>query len=350
MRSKTEPTKAAAKLHLLEVQQAMRDGTYVDPVAGKETVASYAAYWLRHHHARPSTKASYGYMLDRYVLPFLGKQKLKDLDYDRLVRWVNELKQTQSEMTGQTLSPTTVHGAHRVLKAMLSTAVKTKRLPYNPARGVPLPPKARPEWQTLSEQDLEKLLLELNEGVPRTLVLCAAMTGLRWSELAGLRWGDVLLNKGVIRVRHTLVGAGKELVEGVPKSARSNRDVPIPRRLHDELVALRTRHPSTDEGLVFTSDRGHPMRNSNWHRIHWDAARCRAGLPDLRMHDLRHNYATWLIRSGADIITVRDLLGHDSVVTTQLYSHSDADRMRAATERLFGSPDVSQRPPQASWE
>jgi integrase len=334
-RTKTHPTKQDARVHLLEVQTSVLAGKYVDPRAGKETVAEYAKYWLAHHHARASTQQSYTGMLNRYVIPILGKVKLADLDYDRLTRWVNELKTHEHYLTGKPISSTTVAGAHRVLKAMLTTAVKTRRISHNPAIGIPLPPKGKVDWKILKRSELELLIQYMPTIQTKTLVLAAGMTGMRWSELAGLTWEHVDLSSGEVRVRQTLVEAGGKMIYGQPKSLSSFREIPLPHRLVVELTDL-WRERASDQALVFLSTKGKPMRRSNFQANFWTPALTATGLTGTRIHDLRHSCATWLIESGVDIVTVKDWLGHDSIVTTQLYAHSSAARKRAALTLTFG--------------
>jgi integrase len=278
---------------------------------------------------------SYRYTVERLINPFLGHHRLVDLDYDLLTQWVNTLKVLPLEDGQGLVSSSTIHGAHRVLKAMLQTAVKTHRLSHNPARGIPLPARGKPQWHIITQAELDKLLLELDEGTPQTLVLCAALTGMRWSELAGLEWRHVRFGKGVISVEQSLVEAGSGSHLGVPKSLSSIREIPMPTRLSEALLALQD---SRDEvaGLVFVSDMGKPLRRSNFSRQYWKPAQRAAGLDNVRFHDLRHSYVSWLMEAGVDPITVRDLAGHDSIVTTQLYSHTSAQRKRSAIDRLFG--------------
>jgi integrase len=156
--------------------------------------------------------------------------------------------------------------------------------------------------------------------VLRALVLAAAMTGLRQSELLGLRWRDVDWAAQRIRVRNTFV-RGEHSTEG--KSDRSTRrSVPMADRLAGELDRWSKRSAyDTEDDLVFAHpEKGTPLDRSKVSKRFKAACRV-AGVREVRFHDLRHTFATRLAASGQPLRTIQEFLGHADSKTTQIYAH-----------------------------
>ncbi len=172
---------------------------------------------------------------------------------------------------------------------------------------------------SLRGDEPDRLLGSARTPRDRLLYLCGLLLGLRVSELVGLRVEDLDLDGGTCTVRH---GKGDR-----------DRALPIPARL---LPELRSWIGTRRDGWVFPSPRsktGHLSARAVQLSIR--AAAARAGISrHTTPHKLRHSYATRLLQRGADIIEVRDLLGHSSVSTTQIYLSSEPERLRSAVDRL----------------
>ena len=168
--------------------------------------------------------------------------------------------------------------------------------------------------------------------VLRVVVLTAAMTGLRQSELLGLRWKDIDWGAQRIRVRNTYV-RGEHSGEG--KSDRSTRrSVPMADRVVAELDRWSTRTVyGTPDDLVFAHPQsGMPLDRTKVSR-RFKKACSDAGVPVIRFHELRHTFATHLLEGGADLRSVQTMLGHADISTTQIYTHVLPSRLRGAIER-----------------
>ena len=175
-------------------------------------------------------------------------------------------------------------------------------------------------------------LLEASRGNRlEALYVLAITTGMRQGEILGLRWEDVDLEEGVVRVRRTLTLAkgGPRLTE--PKTRGSRRSIRLTASAVEALESLRERQQTeraarngswADRDLVFRTRRGTPIRRDNLHAKHWNPLLRRAGLPDIRFHDLRHTCATLLLTKGVHPKIVSEILGHSSVaITLDTYSH-----------------------------
>jgi integrase len=167
--------------------------------------------------------------------------------------------------------------------------------------------------------------------------------GLRQGEALGLRWPDVDLDAGTLTVRVALQRLGKETRLVEPKSARSRRTVVMPPSVVAALRAHRLRQWEEkllaggrwqENGLVFASTIGTPLDARNVVR-QFKASLERAGLPDMRWHDLRHTCASLLLAMGTSARTVMDLLGHSQIgLTMNTYSHVVPELKREAADRM----------------
>lgn len=230
---------------------------------------------------------------------------------------------------------------------MLGAAARRGLIPANPMTR--LEAGERPAVGRRDQRILERAeigaLIDATPPKFRVAVATAAFTGLRVSELLGLTWGDLDLDGGFVRVRKQLGRDGRRVE---PKTAQAKRDVvlmPALGRLLRE-HKLGSRH-SLEHDLVFASERGTGLLDGNLRRRGFAVGVEAAGLnkpdaPRLRLHDLRHTFASLLISGGADVVTVSRQLGHASPnVTLGIYAHMfdasrHAERTRGLLEREFG--------------
>ena len=182
--------------------------------------------------------------------------------------------------------------------------------------------------------------------VLRVLILTAAITGLRQSELLGLRWRDVDWTAQRIRVRNTFV-RGEHSAEG-KSDLSTRRSVPMATRLAAELDRWSKRTPyNTDEDLVFAHpETGNPIDRTKVTRRFQDACRS-AGVRVIKFHDLRHTFATRLAAHGEPLRTIQEYLGHADAKTTQIYAHyapsaQEVERVDAAFASL-AQPEGNER-------
>ena len=170
------------------------------------------------------------------------------------------------------------------------------------------------------------------------LYIVAVTAGLRRGELQGLKWEDVDLEAGMLQVRRTLSEPKGGYIFEAPKSGKG-RNIRLTRRAAEALRAHRKRQLEErmeraglwdEQGLVFPSEVGTPRLGGNLHRS-FKAALSRAGLPEIRFHDMRHTCATLLLRQGVNPKYVQELLGHaDIALTLNVYSHVLPDMGDAA--------------------
>lgn len=310
-------------------------GEWTNPELGRLTVGEYAREWLNGKvRIRPSTRLMYDVVLRNQVLPTWGSVRLDAVRHEDVSAWVAMLH-------GNGLSAARTRHAWIVLSQILELGVRSHRIPNNQARGVELPAlpsKAeRDKTKFLDEQQVWALAEAAGEASLSLLVL--AWCGLRFGELAALRCGSLDVAAREIRVSATLSESNGKLIEGPPKTEASNRTVPLPSWLCDELVArAEGRAP---EDFLLTSPLGGPLRSGNWRYRVFDPAVKAAGLASqrrgdvLRPHDLRHTCASLHIKHGTPPKVLSTMLGHASVaITLDRYGHLYPGDVHLYVDRL----------------
>ncbi len=330
-----------------EVKAAMARNSYIP--ASKLTVAEFLRdKWLPsvEQRLRPSTLSGYRSLLETHVIPRLGQKRLSELDPSDLnLLYADLLKDGRRNGTGG-LSPKTTRNVGVVLGKALRDAARWGLIARNPAPLADPPKQASPgsiEMQTWSKDELRSFLE--HEAVVGDRLFAAfrllAMTGMRRGECLGLRWQDVDFEHGRIAVRQTMILVDNRPRLSLPKTKRSRRSIPLDAGTLVILRAHRARQAQerlafgpgyANSDLVFTREDGTPVNprglSDTFNLLIRDT-----GLPRIRLHDLRHTFATLALQSGAHPKVVSDRLGHSTIsFTLDVYSHSIPSMEEEAAE------------------
>jgi integrase len=313
-RKKTFNTEREARQFEAKLITSSAAGERVDPRGGKIQLRAVYRSWLL---SRPdlSAKVRRGYQ-DNWrirIEPHFGSWPIGKIDHESIQQWVNS-------MSASGLGPRTVRWTHSVLKMTLDRAVEEDQLiGKNPASRTKFPPMRNKPHIYLTAAEVAALAQTC--GAQGDVVLILAYTGLRFGELTGLNVEDVDLGARRIRVRRSITQVGGKLVEGNPKSEAGRRSVPIPERL---MPALKARLDACPPGApAIASPRGSRLSLENWKRaVNWRKSVTEIGRPELRVHDLRHTYASLSRRAGADLRLLQKAMGHASITVT---AHTYAD-------------------------
>jgi integrase len=224
--------------------------------------------------------------------------------------------------------------AYRLLSAMMATAVVDNVIARNPCvergAGVERPPEIR-----VATPEQVAAIADSITPRYRALVLTAAYAGLRWGELTGLRQGNLDLLRRRVAVTEQNVELDGQLHAREPKSEAGRRVVHLPAGIVAALEHHLAQFVRPDPaGLVFTSETGEALRQSNFRRRHWLPALRAAGVDRLRFHDLRHVAGTLATVSGATIREVQARLGHASPAAAYRYQHVLESRDAEIADRL----------------
>jgi integrase len=303
------------------------------------TVATYLEDWyaLNSDTWRPSTRRSYRSAIDRYLVKAFGPMRLEQLSPLAIQKWLTAHKTEHGARRRITL-------AHAVLRSALSEATRLQLVSVNPAELVRVPkPKSR-AITPLSIDEATAFLKVAGGHRLGALFSVALACGLRLGEATGLRWDDVDLESGEVRIRQQLQVVNKQLVLQPLKTEKSQRTLVLPNVCIKALRDHRKRQLEerlkagarwVDTGLVFGTYRtykdGKGLRRKVGAGLHprnvlrvlhalLDAAEPK--IPRRRFHDLRHSAASLLIAAGVELVEVSKLLGHSDLrITGTLYTH-----------------------------
>lgn len=323
-------TRGDAEKALTELLGKLNAGTYVEPT--RHSVGKYLREWLPaiKSTVRPGTWRSYKTNLDVHVIPRIGQLPLKQLGALQLNALYAELLTSGRHDGKGGLSPRTVRYTHTILHRALRDAVRWGLLSRNPA-DLADPPKHRtPEMRVWSATELRTFLAHIREDRNYALWLLLATTGMRRGEALGLRWEDVDFDNARAAIRQTLNSAGSKLSFSTPKTAKSRRSVTLDPATVAALRAHRKRQFEQrmawgggyhELDLVFCREDGSPLRPDSITR-RFGALSKAAGVPVIRVHDLRHTYATIALTAGTHPKVVAERLGHATIaITLDTYSH-----------------------------
>lgn len=333
-------TKAEALAKLQDARRTVDDGRPLGPE--RLTVQMWLQQWLQDTVAtttRPATAKRYGEICRRHIIPSIGHLRLGRLNPQNV-----EIMLRKGLEAGQ--SPRSVHHWRAVLRTALAVAQRHGLIGRN-AAALAAPPRVPEQEHIPMTPELAKSILSAISGNRFEAFYTTLLgTGLRAGEALGLRWSDIDLEAGTIAVRRTLVRLKGKFTLSETKTARSRRTVPMVPPVRDALIKHREVQGLERmmlggkwqgeewSGLVFTNLTGGPLSSIHALKCFRQALQ-RAGLPRIRLHDLRHGAASLLAALGVPPRDVMDILGHANIQTTLgLYTHSTTDLRREAMERL----------------
>lgn len=313
--------------------------------SSKTTFGEVAAAWFEAQTSiRPGTRDRYEVAMRVHVLPRFENRPIGRITEDDISDLIRDLLDGRDarRRPRRALTPWGVRAVLTPLSRVFSFAIRRGFASSNPVRGLERgerPSVGKRELRILSTEEVNRLLDACDETT-EVFVALSAFTGARLSEVLGLRWDDVDLDAGSIRIRRQLSRDGR-LVE--PKTDAAKREVVVMPSLANLLRQHRLRLPfSVDTDFVFSTAKRTPLDQSNVRRSFGRAVR-QAGLEHLRLHDLRHVAASAWIAAGVDPVTVSRQLGHaDPAITLRVYAGEfdrarHAEGIRAALESAYGS-------------
>lgn len=325
-------TKKEAEKKLSELLHQIDVGSFLKPT--KLTFGEYLKMWFTDYvctSVRAATAEGYRIIIERHLIPSLGTVPLYQLSPSQIQRYYGEAITRGRRDNKGGLSARTVMHHHRLIREVLSHAIKRGMLTRNVADAVDPPRPVVKEMKILDAEGVQRLLLGAKETMYFPLIHLAVFTGMRRSELLGLRWKDLDLIEGTVSISqamHCLPGG--RIVFEQPKTSKSKRLVSLS---SDAVLALRA-HQETEEAnlaladrslekdrLVFSQLDGSPfLPNTVTHAFGKIAKR--VGLDGIHLHSLRHTHASIMLQQGVSPKAVADRLGHSTVtVTLDTYSH-----------------------------
>ena len=331
-------TQKEVREKLQAVAGEVNRGTYTPPT--KMTLGEWLDIWQREYlgNAKYNTVRIYENNIRLHIKPALGTVRLDRLHPHTIQAFINRL---------DGLAPQSVRMVYQVLRTALEKAFDLEYIPRNPAAKCTPPKKAQKEIKPLDDTQAAALLAAAKGTDLEHIITVALFTGMRISELLGLTWDSVDMERGTITINKQLshFNAQKTALFTTPKSGKSRTLTPAP-AVMQALKAQRRRQsemqlragPDWDNpyGLVFTNETGRNLF-TQYVNTHFRALIKAAGLDGFRFHDLRHSYTVNAIRTGDDIKTVQENLGHASAAfTLDKYGHFTDSMRQDSAARMEG--------------
>lgn len=329
-------TQAEVSRKLRELCKEVDDGIYKEPV--KYTVKDWAEIWLNEYtsNLKPLTVKQYTTYINNRIVKNMGSVKLTRLDTPIIQRFYNQL-------TKEGLSPVTIKNIHSILHSMLETAVEVGYMRTNPSNICKLPKSEKKQIKPLENADISKLLEALKGDKYESLYTVDLFTGLRQGELLGLTWDCIDFKKGTMYIyRQLQFNKGSYYFTSL-KNGKTRTIALAPYVLN----ILRNQKAwqaecqlksygmwNNKDDLVFTNELGGHLTQNYTYR-HFKKIVSNIGIPDARLHDLRHTFAVSSLQSGNDVKTVQEALGHHTAAfTLDVYGHVTEEMRKASADRL----------------
>ncbi len=333
-------------------EASVRAGKQGDPRRGKQTFEAYVLdKWLPHHLLEPGVSSNYAGQIRKHLIPFFGPMKMRDIMPEHVREWVTAMK-------AKGASARTIEYCKRsILNAIFTTAMEDEVVTIHPSHGVKTPPVPEKPRRIITAAQFDRLYQALPDADTQLLIETAIESGMRWGELTEVRVRDLDFETK-IRVHVTAKELGDDdllFTYQPPQKAATRRratGTPPPgmtepnengrRYRHGTLTAYNAaqcrcehcrgaytgyraarRAVGKDEPRVprARDTDGHIPADWFHHQV-WGPVRKACGLSNVRVHDLRHAHASWLLAGGADLQVVKERLGHASIATTERYLHT----------------------------
>lgn len=304
------------------------------------SVQEYSEQWIKHIQPgiKDSTYLKYEYLIEKHIVPHLGSKLISDLNYRTLECYVTFLL-SKGKNNGGGLAPKTVTDILSVLKNIVNYAEQSGIEVHHACEQIHIR-KNQSEIRVFNRQEQEKLCRYLcqENTLVNLSVLLTLFTGLRLGEVCALQWKNIKKEQGILHIVQTMQriksmgndSSKTRIVITTPKSACSNRDIPIPAILFSYLPDT----PSDENAYFLTGISTKFMEpRTLQNRFHRILEKC--GIQSANFHTLRHTFATNCLEAGFDVKTLSEILGHASVnITLNRYVHPSFELKRKNMQRL----------------
>ena len=354
-------THSEVRKKLNEILNDISKGCYIEP--SKETFGCWLQEWLITYAlptVKQSTYVSYEGYIRIHLLPELGETMLTALNREQIQRFFNKKSAGSPDKKG--LSPKSLKNIYNMLNSTLEQAVTNEKIIRNPLRGIKLPKIVKKEIRILETDEQTKLQTAAhNSPEPQAFgIIFTLSTGVRLGELLGLKQSDLNYQRHSVIVRRTVGrlqridengslikrGAGiktTEIVVRSPKSANSQREIPLFDELWNELLSYCEKMkammddfgiPYNQDSYVFCNYSGNPYDPRVYEDLFKRTLKA-ANLKRINFHALRHTFATRALEAGMDIKVLSSILGHAQASTTlNLYAHALADHRKLSMDKM----------------
>lgn len=321
----TASTEAEAKKLLSEFEYNQQRNMLVQP--SKMKVVEFLDHWMENYvkyNCEETTEYGYRNIIYKHVVPYLGNIELQKLQPAHIQQYYKYLLEEKG------LSPNTVHKHHANIRKALDYGLKQQFVYRNVADAVSLPRKEKFEGQSYTREQLNTLLEKVRDTKIELPIFLAGYLGLRREEIVGMKWKCIDLEQRVIYINEVRVSAGKKVITKTPKTDKSQRSLYITDELYKILIKNKVLQDEYKEmlgneyvntGYLYAHNNGKPYK-VNYITDQFKGFLEKHGLPRIRLHDLRHTFASILYDEGVDLKAISEALGHSDLGTTnKIYTH-----------------------------
>ncbi|MFC4596869.1 tyrosine-type recombinase/integrase [Cohnella hongkongensis] len=317
-------TEKEAMKEMRRLLQQVDDNTYV-----KDSKLKYIEFldgeWIESKalKLRDATLKTYKLNIKKHIKPYFLNQEIGKITTQMIEKFYVHLSKSSG------LSERSIQDIHKIVKSSFKTAVKRKYISYSPAAEAEAPKVPRKEMTVWNLDETVRFLKKCAKNDLHIAFLLALTTGMRQSEILGLRWKDVDTKRGILHVRQTLSHDGKQLYMDT-KTKSSTRTISLVEKTLEELKEHRKKIDELkqsagdeyqDNDLVVCTKLGTPINPRNLLRTFYILMK-KADVPKIRFHDLRHTVATLMLSQNVNPKVVKEILGHSDIrVTLDTYSH-----------------------------
>jgi len=329
---------------MTEMKHKLFTGTYIEQTNMK--LGNWLKKWVkgRKSSLAYSTYRNYEMMIRNHLIPTLGRTKLKELNARQVQELLN-YKLEHGKVNGEGgLSASSVKYIYTTLHAALEQAVKERLIPNNICVAVEVPKKQEEtKLHTWNNKQVMQFLNHAKDFRFYEVFFLALNTGMRKGELLGLKWQDINFSKNKIEVKRQLTRTDEGLIFKKVKTKSGNRTIPVTDevakflkshkiRQSEQRLALGDGYNQND--LIACNGIGNALDGRNLNR-EFKKIIDKAGLPEIRFHDLRHTFSTTYLQNGGNIKTLQQILGHSSItVTIDTYSHVTDEMLYQASKNI----------------
>ncbi len=319
-----------------QMKQEQKQGILA--TGARQTFKQYLEQWfedVQKPTLRPSTIERYQFCISKHILPALGHVQLQKLTAQQIQSFYNSKRKAG-------MAPGSVVTLHKVIHKALDNAVHWRLISYNASDNITLPHNSESKAQAFTVEQVHTLLHAAKGHELEAMIVLLLDTGMRHGEVNALRWDDLDLEKKTVFIHRTVSRLKQGQVEGETKTESSERTITLSASVVPVLKAHRAKQNERklrlggswhDLNLVFPSSVGTHFEKSNMRR-RFHSLLDKAGLPCIRIHDLRHTAITLMMEMGLNQKAIQERVGHIDMKMTWKYTHVSQQMQEEIASRM----------------
>lgn len=316
---------AKAKAEQYKIDQAVFEATGEHSEPSVMTFETWARKWLDTYKKGIVKEHTYNFTyksnIDKYLIPYFGKARISAIQQIDIQKYFNTVRSS----SGEPLAKSTLEKQKIILKSMFDSAVDNDLCYKNPVKNIRFQHVADKDEKHTYTKEQAKKVEEYAMLHGRYDIVIILNTGIRRSELLGLKWSDINFEENIMHIQRAVVQTKGKIIIDKPKSVTSDRLIPFPEDFGSYLKSC----IKDNIYVVGTSEPQSPSTYSTRFSKFMKLMNEETGIPILTPHELRHTYGTLKREEGVDIYTIQKVMGHSDIsITASIYVHNDIDVLR----------------------